>query len=392
MIALLLHAESLCAADYHAHFQKAVEWVNEATGAELAISLEVRAVDKDELRASAGTGISVSPFAMFDKRKKLLVVNPNACRAGLFITVRTTKEMDDVLLVLLLHEVLHAYQATILDQHPNIGLPPRLLRALCEGHAITFSEAIAKAHGITTSITKNICPPDEMPFNLNSDTRRASLLRHFTYTLGTRCVAGRIGNVRHFDTLLDGTITYASFSEQHPQPVTQPTTAATAAATEISPPSQRALPIRHIEDSIKAGMAGYVIGTSPIDYLDAMAVLAPACFELPAVNHAFKSAVCIKARHDSSMLNIYVTSFADEAIAKDLFEQCHTYFAHGIPAKDGRVMPSREDRLTWQVQTQRVIIAARLRSGVIVFIEGADRDRDVIEKLLVLQEQDRLRQ
>ena len=377
-VTLTMCESNLFGADFEGQFETALAWVNQAAQTHLKVSLEVRALNEDETKSITSQSISASPFAVYDRKRNRLIVNPNACRVGLFVSARNVAEMDDMLLVLFVHELLHAYQATIIDEKVEGRIPPRLLRCICEGHAMVFSETIAKSHGLATSIADRICPPNTSGFDLDPNVRRARMLQLFTYTIGSRFVSRNSDDVRQFKKLLEGNVTYETIcTGEHREATTRQ-----ASSTNSLSPKGEAVTAK-LAELAKTEVHATAEDITSLDYLDAMAVVAPCCFDLLAVSRAFQGAMCVQApRSDSGIQRVYIITFNEAQVTKDVFDKSSQLFRDAVACQGGS-LDLGLNKSTWCARTRRHFFAATLRGGSFVFIEGNDlqRVKGILEKL-----------
>jgi hypothetical protein len=261
----------------------------------------------------------------------------------------SVQECQDAAFVLMLHELIHAYQAQQLEHRTGLPVNDRWLRFLCEGHAIEFSRRIAAEHGISLETLAKIYQTPPLPTMADLAQRRAGVLFTFDYVLSARYAAKKCHTINDFAGLLDQKLDYATVLDVvAPHDDRASTIGVPQIPTEGTPDSRSAQDVAETTDDNVPGRAqgllacclgrsmfgGYTLAPPlPLDYLDALIYACPAAFVEPKTAAAFQEGVIIDARTPGgTWLEVCVVRCSSVPAAHDLWSKAcaqHRTWARG---------------------------------------------------------------
>lgn len=334
------------AADYNVAFVRAKRCAEAAVGSPLDVTLEIRAfTGRDRLPESEYGG---SPVAFYEPESRSLAVDPSRCRTALLAQTKTVREMNDVIFVLLLHELLHAYQAEVISRLKGEGrCDAKWLRFLCEGHAIHFSRALALKDGVDRTVLDRVwgSGPRE---RFSDDTRQAaeSLRFRLYYVESASFVEKRCKRASDFEVLLP--IARNPFG--YAQALGHLPAKSSERPTEL---------LRQFLDKVSADAAR-------VDYLEAMAAVAPKAFPSPDVIGSFRGAAAAQYSQAATKqtISVVVVLFTTPDAARKCIQI--EYGERAVPARvapmlaiPGPRVPGQGERATVQIGTYiaRVVIS-----------------------------------
>lgn len=284
------------ATDYNEAFVRAKQIVEESGPLRLRVRLEQRSI---ELR-DAPLRTACYPVAYFDRTSATLVVDPDRCES-FFAVAKTVQERQDAAVLLMLHELIHAYQAVELEKSPSAKLQDRCLRFVCEGHAIAFSHQLARAAGVRRAILEPSGESYSPRFCNDFIENQATLLHQFLYLTSSRYVQAKCSGLQDFRMLLNKPLTYAEvLGNRSPAP----------ASTE---PRSRIKRLAIGGCTVTEGV--------DLDYLDAMALICPELFAQADLASAYRAGTLTEVTAGEELLiEVGILHLATEDAATRLWK------------------------------------------------------------------------
>jgi hypothetical protein len=307
--------------DFDQQVSRARDVLRIRVGIDVKAPVVIRSLKPDE----RSNGVTADPYGLFDRQRGIVFIDPNACRQYVFPQMGSVEECSQAVLVLALHEVLHAWQSTMIESRQGRIPDDRWLRFVCEGHAIEYSERLAIASGVAQDVIAKFHVSDGAIPSKGLDVQRAELLHYFDYVLSRQYVSLISENVADFTSLLERDLSFASVlaavaKDSGKSPV--PTTHAVAATTR---PALRECP---------KTIAGFSVSTNrDLDFLDCMAYVAPDLFRELPIAAAFGRSGLINGRNaDGKMCEMVWLLMADEQSARAVWKSAcrnHESLARG---------------------------------------------------------------
>lgn len=329
---ILIGNAGYAAIDYHSTFDRAKKSVEIEVKQKLNVQLNIRTIQKLELGEHYDNTALSSPIALYDRRKRVVVLDSDRLQV-FFIKAKNTKDISDLLFLTLVHELIHAYQDTILTSHLAPIINGRWLRFICEGHALNFSEIICKKNNIPEEIASSYSRQHAYSFESDSLLRRSQLLTNFFYSTSSKYVESQCTKITDFLLLIQTPLSYPHVLKSIETPrrlkVDQAEIDSNYTGRNLiqSKKSSVELIQSAYEGINNTTHSRYKVGKPlPLDYLESIAYVCPVAFSDLAVASSFlDSAITEISYGQNSTIEVVVLRFDTQNVAKNLWGTIKSY-------------------------------------------------------------------
>jgi len=292
--------------ELHTVFERGKHLLENELGAKMDVRLEIR----EDTRWLERGFWAHNSAAYYDRSRKAVAIDPNKCRI-LLANTKTIRQKEGRLLVLMLHELLHAYQELeLVKREKSIRVSGRWLRFVCEGHSLEFSEKLAQEAGVSLPREVEVVSWNE-PKSRQFGQVHEAFLYNFLYIKSRTYVRDRCKSVTDFHKLLQRQPSYS----------------------EVLTHSDKRSPMSAVpEKYLRSVRLKDTTVTSPIefDYLDASALLSPKDFENEEMIRAFRGGNCCeivsRVRVETIVVH-YEPQVVSDRVYRHLRTQCVSQFS-----------------------------------------------------------------